>query len=192
MRSFSPPVYSFTMVPDSRRWWMLALVSLAEALAMALWFSASATTPQLQARWDLSASQAGLLTTAVQIGFVAGTALGALLNLGDILPARFYLPISAALAAAANLVVIAEPGYPAALASRFLTGMFLGGVYPPALKMVATWFRERRGVAIGVLIAALTVGKASPYVVIALVGSDFARLTLISSAGAALGALLVF
>lgn len=176
----------------ARRWWMLAIISLAEALAMALWFSASATTPQLQERWGLSASQAGLLTTAVQIGFVVGTAMGAVLNLGDIVPARWYMPLSALLSAAVNLLVVAEPGYGAALVSRFLTGMFLGGVYPPAMKMVATWFRESRGLAIGVLIAALTVGKASPYVFIALLGSDFARLTLIASAGAGLGALLVF
>jgi len=171
---------------------MLAVVCAAESLAMALWFSAGAITPQLQERWGLTASQAGLLTTAVQIGFVVGTALGAVLNLGDILPARWYLPASALLAAAANLAVLAEPGYPAALASRFFTGMFLGGVYPPAMKMVATWFRESRGLAIGILIAALTVGKASPYIIIALLGDDFSRLTLIASAGALLGALLVF
>ena len=175
-----------------RRWWMLAVVCLAESLAMALWFSASAMTSQLQQRWDLSASQAGLLTTAVQIGFVVGTAMGAILNLGDMLPSRWYLPASALLAAAANLVLLADPGYVAALASRFLSGMFLGGVYPPAMKMVATWFRDNRGLAIGTLIGSLTIGKASPYIVIAILGSDFAQLTLIASAGAALGAVLVF
>jgi sugar phosphate permease len=70
--------------------------------------------------------------------------------------------------------------------------LFLGGVYPPAMKMVATWFRESRGLAIGILIAALTVGKASPYIIIALLSDDFARLTMIASGGALLGALLVF
>jgi MFS family permease len=54
-------------------------------------------------------------------------------------------------------------GVPVALASRFLTGFMLAGVYPPAMKMIATWFRRNRGLAIGTVVGALTVGKATPY-----------------------------
>ena len=69
-------------------WRMLALVSGAELLGMSLWFAGSAAAPQLTARWDLSPAQVGGLATAVQLGFVLGTALSALLNLADVVPAR--------------------------------------------------------------------------------------------------------
>ncbi|MFC1499808.1 MFS transporter, partial [Candidatus Zixiibacteriota bacterium] len=76
------------------RWRILALLSTAELLGMALWFTASAASPTLQALWDLSPSQTGWLTTIVQLGFVAGTLTAALLNLADILPSRAYFTIS--------------------------------------------------------------------------------------------------
>lgn len=72
------------------RWRMLALLAAAELLGMSLWFTASAVSPQLRALWGLDAAQAGWLTTVVQIGFVVGTAVAALLNLADIIPARRY------------------------------------------------------------------------------------------------------
>jgi MFS family permease len=119
-----------------------ALLSLAELLGMSLWFTASAVAPQLQALWGLSAQEVGWLTTIVQLGFVAGTAVAAVLNLADVVPARLYFAVSALLAAAANALLVVSPGYEAALALRFLTGFFLAGVYPPAMKMIATWFQS--------------------------------------------------
>ena len=74
---------------DPRRWRVLALLALAELLGMSLWFSGSAVGPQLQERWALTSSQVGWLTTAVQLGFVAGTALVAVFNLADIVAARW-------------------------------------------------------------------------------------------------------
>src|SRR5687768_10838513 len=73
-------------------WFALALLASAELLGMSLWFTASAVSPELQRLWSLSASQAGWLTTAVQLGFVGGTAVAALLNLADVLPSRWYFP----------------------------------------------------------------------------------------------------
>ena len=81
---------------------MLALVAGAELLGMGLWFTASAVAPQLRELWQLSGDQTAALTTAVQIGFVAGTALAALLNLADLVPARTYFAVSALAAAAVN------------------------------------------------------------------------------------------
>ena len=74
----------------SRRWRILFLLSLAELLGMSLWFTASAVAPQVQALWGLSAQQTGWLTTVVQLGFVVGTAVAALLNRADVVPARPY------------------------------------------------------------------------------------------------------
>jgi len=170
---------------------MLALLGAAELLGMSLWFTATAVSPQLRDLWALDATQAGWLTTVVQLGFVAGTACAAILNLADIISARPYFAVSALLGATANAVLILAPGYEVALACRFLTGFFLAGVYPPAMKMVATWFRSGRGLAIGTVVGALTVGKATPYLVHAFEAATLHAVVLVASAGAALAALLV-
>ena len=176
--------------PD--RWRMLALLSAAQLLGMSLWFTASATSAHFQQLWQLTPGETGGLTTAVQLGFVAGTALAAVLNLADVLPARLLLPVSALAAATANALLLTATSYELALALRFATGLLLAGVYPPAMKMVATWFRAARGLAIGTLVGALTVGKAAPYLVHALSGSVDPRFVVLSaSAGAAVAGLLV-
>ena len=84
------------------KWRALALLSLAELLAMSVWFTASAIGPELQARWSLSGSEVGWLTTAVQLGFVLGTAVAALSNLADIIPSKVFFAATALLAAGAN------------------------------------------------------------------------------------------
>jgi len=173
------------------RWPMLALVSAAELMGMSLWFTASAVSPELQRLWGLDAVQAGWLTTAVQLGFVAGTAVAALLNLADVVPAARYVALSSALAAVANAALVAAPGFGSALALRFLTGAFLAGVYPPAMKMIATWFRSARGLAIGTVVGALTAGKATPYMVKVFDAGDFREVILVASGFALLGSALV-
>ena len=176
---------------DARRWGMLALLSLAVLLGMSVWFTASAVSPLLRAEWGLSASQVGWLTTLVQLGFVAGTAAAAVLNLADILPARGYFAATAVLAAAANLAVLLAPSYELVLAFRFLTGFFLAGVYPTAMKMAATWFLKGRGVAIGTVVGALTLGKAAPFLMGSLEGWGLPPVVTGASLGAVGGALLV-
>ena len=171
---------------------MLALLSLAELLGMSLWFAGSAVAPELQATWSLSRSQAGWLTAIVQVGFVAGTATAAVLNLADIIPTRRYFAGSAVAAALANACLAIAPSYELALVSRFVTGAFLAGVYPPALKMISTWFRSRRGLAIGTVVGALTAGKAMPYLLNALPDAGVDGVVLTASAGALLAAILVW
>jgi len=174
------------------KWRTLALLSLAELLAMSVWFTASAIGPELQARWGLSASELGWLTTAVQLGFVVGTGTAAFLNLADILPSKYLFSATALLAAAANGLLLLAPGYQEALPARFMTGFFLAGVYPPAMKMIATWFRQSRGLAIGTVVGALTVGKATPYLLKALPEVSLEGVVIGASLGALLGGLLVF
>ncbi|MEJ7812466.1 MAG: MFS transporter [Gemmatimonadaceae bacterium] len=175
----------------SRRWRVLALLAAAELLGMSLWFAASAVAPQLAERWALTSSQTGWLSSAVQLGFVAGTAAAALLNLADVLPSRLYFAGAAVAGALANAALLAAPSYEGALACRFLTGACLAGVYPPAMKMIATWFASRRGLAIGTVVGALTVGKATPYLVHAIPGAGITPVVLAASVGALLAALLV-
>ena len=170
---------------------MLALVATAEILGMASWFSASAVSAPLRELWDLDLGQIGWLVGAVQLGFVAGTALAALLNLADVLPARWYFAGCALATAAVNGALVLAPGYGSALCLRFLTGFFLAGVYPPAMKMIATWFRDHRGLAIGTIVGALTLGKASPYLIRALQATDYRLVILAASAAALVAAVLV-
>lgn len=170
---------------------MLALLAVAELLGMSLWFAGNAVAPMLRDTWRLSGSDVAWLTTVVQLGFVAGTALSALLNLADVVPARVLFAVSAVLGALANASLLVAGGYEAALVTRFATGFFLAGVYPPAMKMAATWFRARRGLAVGTVVGALTVGKGMPYLVHAVPGAGVSGVVLIVSACAALAALLV-
>jgi len=167
------------------------LLAAAELLGMSLWFAASAVAPQFAERWRLTPGEAGWLSTAVQLGFVAGTAGAAILNLADVWPARRYFACAATLGAVVNAALVISPGFSFALACRFLTGVSLAGVYPPAMKMVATWFQSRRGFAIGTVVGALTVGKATPYLVHALPGAGVSTVVLAASGGALLAALLV-
>jgi MFS family permease len=133
-------------------------------LAMALWFSASAVVPQLTGEWQLSGGGQSWLTMSVQLGFVVGALLSAVLNLADRLPARWLFAVSALLGAAFNAAIaVFVDGPVAASVLRFLTGMTLAGVYPPGMKLMATWCKEDRGLCIGLLVGALTVGSAMPH-----------------------------
>lgn len=158
---------------------------------MSLWFTASAVAPHLEALWGLSAGQGAALTTAVQIGFVLGTGVAAVLNLADLFPARPYFAVSALLAAVVNGALLWAPSYGAALVLRCLTGFLLAGVYPPAMKMAATWFQRRRGLAIGILVGALTLGKATPYLLRALEGVDMTVIVGSASVAAVIAASMV-
>ena len=150
----------------SGRWRALFLLSLAELLGMSLWFSAAAVVPSLQTEWGLTDADVSWLTIAVQLGFVFGTLLSAFLNLPDIIRVRYLFAASAFAGAMTNATFgLYANGPNNGIVLRFLTGMFLAGVYPPGMKIMATWFKHGRGMALGVLVGALTLGKASPYLV---------------------------
>jgi MFS family permease len=170
---------------------MLGLLAAAELLGMSVWLAATALVPELRERWRLDATEAGWLTSAVQLGFVAGTLAAATLNLADVLPSRRYFAVSAVLAAVANALLLAVDAFAPALALRFLTGLTLAGVYPPAMKMASTWFRTGRGLAIGVVVGALTVGKATPYLIESLGGARAGPVVALTSLAALVAAALV-
>ena len=159
---------------------------------MSLWFTGSSAGPALAEAWGLSTAQVGWLTTSVQLGFVVGTATSALLNLADIVPSRILFTIAAVGGALINLPLGFTAHYWVAIASRFAVGFCLAGVYPPAMKMASTWFRARRGLAVGTVVGALTVGKALPYLAGAVPGVSVSTITVIASAFALASALLIF
>jgi MFS family permease len=170
---------------------MLAVVCVAEFLGMTLWFSATAITPELISEFQLSPSQAAWLTMAVQAGFVAGTLASALGNLADLLNPRRLMFLGSLAGALANAAVLVAPGAASMIALRFLTGAALALVYPPGMKIAAGWFRDGRGFALGLLIGALTLGKAFPHLLTALFGHEWREPMLVSSALAVVGGALV-
>jgi len=176
---------------DRRRWAVLALLSVAVFLGMTPWLVSSALLPFLSQKWTLDPGAAGWLSTLVQLGFVAGTAASAVFNIPDIVSSRALFAGSSLLVAAANAAVAWAPDYRSALALRCLTGVFLAGVYPPAMKMISTWFRAGRGLAIGTLVGSLVMGKATPYLARHLPGAGWSSIVLTTSAGALAAALLV-
>jgi MFS family permease len=170
----------------------LAILAGAELLAMAPWFSASAVAPTLAREWHLSASGTAWLTISVQLGFVAGALVSAILTLADRWSARRLVAVSAALAAVATLAIAFAPGPRVGIVCRLLTGAALAGVYPPGMKIVAGWVREGRGLAIGTLVGALTLGSAAPHLVRWAAPADAWRVVLVIAAiGAFVGGVLV-
>jgi len=170
----------------------LILVGIAELLGMSLWFTASAVAPRIAAEWHLTPGVTAWLTLAVQLGFVAGTLISAIGNLPDVLSVRRLFACSA-LAAAITNALFAWLAHDATtgIALRFATGVFLAGVYPPGMKIIATWFREGRGFALGVLVGALTLGKASPYLLNAIGSTSWRVNVAFSSVLAVAGGAIV-
>ncbi len=168
------------------------MLSIATLLGMSVWFSASAVVPQLTQLWQLDDSGRAWLTMSVQIGFVVGALGSSLLNLADRLPARWMISISSGLAALATALIAASASsLGLALTLRFLTGVVLAGVYPVAMKTMATWTKADRGLGIGLLVGALTLGSGAPHLINAAGGiGDWKYVLYLSAALAASGGLL--
>lgn len=174
----------------SRR--MLALVCLALVLSMTTWFSATAVTPQLASALNMDAREVAWLTIAVQIGFVVGALSISISGLADRLSLRLLMAISAAAAGLANLALLWSSHTAAALVARFGTGLALAGVYPPALKLIATWYRRGRGFAFGTVIGAMTLGSAAPHLVRGLTSAlDWHVVVTCTSIFTLIGALII-
>ncbi len=169
----------------------LGLLAATAILGMTTWFSASAVIPQLRIEWALSPTASAWLTISVQLGFVAGALVSATLNVADVFPARRVIAASALGAASANALVAVAGGVGVGIIFRFLTGFFLAGVYPPGLKVMASWYRSReRGVALGILVGALTLGSAMPHLVNGLGGLPWRTVILATSVLTVLGGLV--
>jgi MFS family permease len=158
---------------------------------MTTWFSASAVIPQLRVEWSLSSTAAAWMTIAVQLGFVAGAVVSATFNVADVLPVRRVIAGAALGAAAANALVVLADAPSLGIPLRFATGFFLAGVYPPALKLLATWYRPaERGTALGILVGALTIGSAAPHLVNGLGGLPWETVVITTSILTVLGGLV--
>jgi MFS family permease len=177
--------------PQKKR--VFAFLALTEFLGMSVWFSASAVVPALATAWGLTASAQAWLTMSVQLGFVLGALGSAILNLADRVPGRWLFAVSSLLAGGTTLLIpVAGSSFLLVLILRFLTGVFLAGVYPVGMKIMATWTREDRGAGVGLLVGALTLGSAAPHLLKAVgIGvGDWRSVLIMSGALAIVGGLV--
>jgi MFS family permease len=172
----------------SAKWRNLAAITLAQVLALSIWFSGTAAGPGMVAEaGGIGAGFQALLTSAVQAGFVCGTLASAALALPDRFDPRRVFAAAAVVGAMANATILALPlGGEGAVAARFVTGAALAGVYPVGMKLAAGWAdRGDMGLVVGLLVGGLVLGSASPHLVNALGGLEW-RLVLGSATAAAL------
>ena len=151
---------------------ILPVIVLAQLAGTSPWFAVNAVMPELQSSFGWPATAVGTLTSAVQMGFIAGALLFALLAIADRYSARRVFLLctlgSAVCCWAALLSASVYASYEALLFWRAMTGFFLAGIYPVGMKIAALWFPRGLGAALGLLIAALVLGSASPHALRAL------------------------
>ncbi|HMG34419.1 MAG TPA: MFS transporter [Blastocatellia bacterium] len=171
----------------------MIVVSLAVLLGSSTWFSGTAVVSLISREWSLSDAQSAWLTIAVQFGFITGTFAYSLLNLADRFSPRHVFLVSALGGAVFNACFALLAGdLISGVTFRFLTGVTLAGVYPVGMKIIASWFRSGLGWRLGVLVGALTMGTASPFLVRAVGGQfEWRTLALVASASAAAGGVLM-
>jgi len=172
----------------------VALITLAQVLALSLWFSSTAAGPAMLAEAPSRGNfYQALLTSAVQAGFVLGTLVSAALALPDRFDPRRVFALAALLGAAANgAILLLPPGADGVIVARFVTGMALAGVYPVGIKLAAGWAdRGDMGLVVGLLVGGLTLGSAAPHLVSALGGVAWRPVLAVASLTAVAAALLV-
>jgi MFS family permease len=179
---------------QTQKWRTIFLSAAAILLAMGLWFSASVVVPTLSDLWNLDDAGRAGLTISVQIGFVVGSVISALFNLADRIRSRYLITTSVFLAALSTALIAAfVNSLIPTLILRFLTGIFMVGVYPVLMKIIATWTKADRGLGIGLLTGAIAVGSASPNLLITFGGIDNWRLILfLAAVFASLGGIIVY
>jgi MFS family permease len=132
------------------------------------------------------------LTSGVQLGFVAGCLVSAILGLPDRVDPRRLFALCALGGAVANaLLLVVDPSTAAAPLLRFATGVALAGVYPVCMKLASTWARGDMGLMVGILVGALTLGSALPHLFNAFGGVDWRVPVAISSVTAVAASALI-
>ncbi len=183
------------MVMVQRRfpsWFALSLIAVAEILTLSVWFSASVVSTPLQHQWHLDSLEVALLTASVQLGFVVGALVSSAAGIVDRFNARRIFWTAAVAGAVANGLFILSNSWESGMLLRMLTGVTMVGVYPVAVKIVTEWSPGRRGTAVGILVASLTLGSALPHLILFFgVTAKWQAVVLASSGLALVGAAII-
>jgi len=141
------------------------VIVVAQLLGTSLWFSANGVALALVEAWGIGSADVGYLTTAVQVGFIAGTLTLALTGVADRYPASRIFLVSSVCGAVLNACFALAEDLSSAVLFRFLTGFALAGIYPMGMKLIVGWAPQRSGFALGLLVGMLTLGTALPHLV---------------------------
>jgi MFS family permease len=148
---------------------VLPVLVLAQLAGTSPWFAVNAVMPELRRDFGWPAESVATLTSAVQLGFIAGALVFALLALADRHSARKLFLASALAGGLGTLLAMrSAASFEALWFWRAFSGFCLAGIYPVGMKLAALWFPRGLGPALGVLIAALVLGSASPHALRAL------------------------
>ena len=170
----------------------IAVLVLAAMCGMSPWFASAAVLPDMVREGAIGAARQALLSSAVQAGFVVGALVVSISGIADRFDPRRVFAVSAVLAGLANATLLVAPlGGDVAIGARFLTGACLAGVYPVGMKIAVGWGKSDRGLLVGLLVAALTMGSASPSLVAFLGGTGWRPTIIATSLFAGLGGLIV-
>lgn len=176
----------------SGKWKALFWIAMAELLALSLWFSASVTGPELRELWRLTERTEAWLSASVPVGFIIGTLLSVSFGISDRFNARKVFALSALAGALINGLLTVADSAAFGITLRILTGVALAGVYPTAVKLLSQWFPSKRGLALGILIAALTLGSSLPHFISIFFSSvDWKLVIVISSLLALVSAVIM-
>ena len=143
---------------------ILPVIVFAQFCCTSLWFAGNAVMNELVVNFNLPSSALGHLTSAVQLGFIVGTLIFAVLSIADrFSPSRVFF-FSAILGAGFNLAIVWEDNTMSSLlVFRFLTGFFLAGIYPVGMKIAADYYEKGLGKSLSFLVGALVLGTAFPH-----------------------------
>ncbi len=173
---------------------VLPVLVLAQLAGVSPWFAVNAVMPALQRDYGWNAADVGTLTSAVQLGFIAGTLLFALLAVADRFSARRVFLLCSLAGAACTLAGVCSAGsFQQLLLWRTATGFFMAGIYPVGMKIASQWFPQGLGGALGWLVGALVLGSASAHAVRAIGAAlPWTMVFYTVAAAAALGGLLIY
>ena len=152
--------------------WILPVIIFSQFAGTSLWFASNAVLGDLQRQWGLADASLSHMTSSVQFGFISGTLLFAFFTLADRYSPRKVFFTCSMLGALSNIgLYLLADGLTSLLVLRFMTGLFLAGIYPIGMKIAAGWYRRGLGLALGWLVGALVVGTAFPHLIKSFDGS---------------------
>lgn len=143
---------------------VLLLIVISQFAGTSLWFVGNAVLPELKQSLHLSQYAVSSVTSAVMLGFIAGTLVFGILSLADrYSPVKLFFISSLSGALTNSAVAWLAKDAASLFALRFLTGFFIAGIYPVGMKIAADWYEKGLGKALGYLLGALVLGTAFPH-----------------------------
>jgi predicted MFS family arabinose efflux permease len=174
--------------------WILLIIVVSEFCCTSLWFASNSVMADLVRTFGIAHQSVGHFTSAVQLGFISGTLLFALLSIADrFSPSRVFF-VCALLGAVSNLAMLIKGNlFISLLFSRFVTGFSLAGIYPVGMKIAADYYQKGLGKSLGFLVGALVLGTAFPHLLKGFTINLSWKLVLVAvSALAVLGGALIY